>query len=558
MKKIHLILIAAIGIMMTNCHDILDLEDLSAVNETDVWSDPLLAEAYINRVYSDNLPGWSAGESNISDESNGGGGHMYGQLTENSVNYWPYAQIRNINILLTNIDEGSLNENLKNRLKGEAYFFRAWRYFEMVNRYGGIPLILFPQELEDNLLVERNLTSESMSQIISDIDQAINLLPEISSGSGANDGHVHKGTAMAVKGRFLLYYASPQFNPENDNGRWQAAYNANKEAKEYLSERGFGLHDNFENLWFDEMNREAIFVQRYEFPLNVHQWAAATRPLDESQNATGGNWPTWEMVKSFPMVDGTPIENHPDYDEMFFWQNRDPRFQATIAYNGALWELSGKTGRRQWTYAGGEANNPTQTGFYTRKAINEADDPFAAHQGTTMWIELRFAELMLNLAECANAVGLGEEAYAELVAIRARAGIEPGSNSLFGLSPSMNREEMHDAILQERKIELAFESKRHWDLRRNKLFESELNGTRRHGLRIDLKDGITREDVENANLEEDYDQYFTHEEILVDFQFDINWRPEYYFYAIPLSHLQLNSNLEQTAGWPGGTFDPLR
>ncbi|WP_439484359.1 RagB/SusD family nutrient uptake outer membrane protein [Cyclobacterium plantarum] len=558
MKYIKLILIVTIGLMMTHCTEILDLENLSAVNESDVWNDPLLAEAYGNKIYADNLPGWSTSEANISDESNGGGGHMYGQLTENSVNYWPYTQIRNINNLLTNIDEGEISQSLKDRLKGEAFFFRAWRYFEMVNRYGGVPLVLEPQELNDDLLVERQSTSATMGQIIADLDNAIDLLPVIGAGSGDNDGHIHKGTAMAVKGRILLYYASPQFNPENNLDRWQDAYDANLQAKEHLSENGYGLYESFENLWFDEMNPEAIFVQRYEFPINTHQWAAATRPLDESQNATGGNWPTWEMVEAFPMIDGRPIEGHSDYDEEYYWQNRDPRFKSTIAYNGSIWELSGKAGRRQWTYAGGEANNPTQTGFYCRKAINAADDPFAAHQGTTYWIELRYAELLLNLAESANAIGLTADAYSELIAIRARAGIEPGEDGRYGLNANMNQSQMQEAILQERRIELAFESKRHYDLRRNRLFESKLNGTRRHGLRIELKDGVTREQVETANLEEQYDELFDQEVIEIDFQFDINWQPEYYFYAIPNSHLQLNSRLEQTAGWPGGTFEPLQ
>src|SRR5690606_20751708 len=156
MKILKILSILILSSLMTNCHSILDLQDLSAVNETDVWSDPLLAEAYVNRIYADNLPGWNTGDANISDESDGGGGHMYGQLTENSVNHWPYTQIRNINILLQNIDEGTIDQALKERIKGEAYFFRAWRFFEMVNRYGGIPLVLDPQELGDELLVTRN------------------------------------------------------------------------------------------------------------------------------------------------------------------------------------------------------------------------------------------------------------------------------------------------------------------------------------------------------------------------------------------------------------------
>ena len=557
MKIYRAITVAALGLALGGCHDILDLKDLTAVNETDVWHDAELAEAYVSRIYADNLPGWSTGEAGMSDESPGGGSYMYGQLTENSVNYWPYGQIRRINILLSEIDKGSLDPALVRRLKGEALFFRAWRYWEMVKRYGGVPLILEPQDLTDDLLVTRAPTSVVMSQIIADLDSAIAMLPD---GSPGNDGRVHKGTAMALKGRILLYYASPQFNRTDDPQRWQAAYEANRQARDYLAGRGFGLYSDFEKLWFDEMNVEVIFVRRYSYPVSTHDWAAATRPLDESQGATGANRPTLELVNSFPMKDGRPIDGHPDYDPVYFWKNRDPRFKATIAYNGAVWELSGKTGRRQWTYVGGESNNPTPTGFYTRKAVNPAEDAFAAYNGTTQWIEIRYAEVLLNLAEAANAIGRTDEAYEQIIALRKRAGIEPGPDGLYGLEPGMDRARMQDAIMLERKIELAFEAKRHWDLRRNMLFEKELNGKRRHGLRITLKVPAQQWNQvrDTVNLDVSYDQYFAHEIIELDTQFSINWQPNYYFYAIPSSHLQLNSKLEQTMGWAGGTFDPLK
>lgn len=555
--------VALVAVMLSltlgGCNNILDLKDLEAVNEADVWNDALLAEAYVNRIYDDNLPGWSTGDAHNSDESNGGGSYMYGQLTENSVNYWPYSQIRRINILLSEIDKGTLDAAMKNRLKGEAYFFRAWRYWEMVKRYGGVPLILEPQDITDDLLVARSSTSQVVNQIVSDLDQAAALLPAISAGSGENDGHVHIGTALALKGRVLLYYASPQFNRSNDAARWQAAYNANLAAKQYLEEHGFGLYADFAGIWFDEMNKEAVFARRYSYPVSTHNWAAATRPLDESQGSTGGNWPTLEMVDAFPMRDGLPIQGHPGYDPDFFWQNRDPRFQATIAYNGAIWELSGKTGRREWTYVGGEANNPTQTGFYTRKAVDPNDNAFDAANGDTQWLEIRFAEVLLNLAEAANAIGQTQQAYDQIVAIRDRAGIEPGAG-LYGLKPGMNRAELQDAIMLERKIEFAYESKRFWDLRRNMLFEKELNGTRRHGLRINLTVPKDQWDAvrPTVNLETDYDQYFQNEVVELDTQFDINWKASYYFFAIPSEHLRLNSKLEQTAGWAGGTFDPLK
>jgi starch-binding outer membrane protein, SusD/RagB family len=559
MKILNLILFVTIGSLLSNCHQILDIKDLSSVDESDVWNDNRLAVAYSNRIYEENLPVWSTAEANMSDESAGAGNYMYGQLTENSVNYWPYAQIRKINILLAEIDGGAIDQVLKNRLKGEAYFFRAWQYFELMKRYGGVPLILEPQRVTDDLLVPRSPTSTVLNQIISDLDEAINLLPtiNITSSSAGNDGHVHKGTAKAVKGRVLLYYASPQFNPGNEISRWQAAYEANLEAKNYLEANGFGLFGNFANIWFDEMNREAIFVTRYAFPVKTNNWAAATRPLDESQGTTGGNRPTLEMVKSFPMADGRPIEGHPDYNETFLWQNRDPRFASTIVYNGSLWELSGKTGRIQWTYVGGESNNPTPSGFYMRKAIDVRQDAYDAFTSTTYWIELRFAEVLMNLAEAANAIGETNKAYDQIKAIRARAGIGPGTDNMYGLEPGMSKQQMQNAIMLERKIEFAYEAKRHWDLRRNRLFESELNNTRRHGYRVTLKSGVTPAQLAAANLDEDYDQYFNHTVVLLDLQFDINWKPEYYFYAIPATHLERNSNLEQTKGWAGGTFDPL-
>jgi hypothetical protein len=458
----------------------------------------------------------------------------------------------------------------KNKLKGEALFFRAYRYFEMMKRYGGVPLILVPQERNDDLLVSRSSTSDTFKQIITDLNDAINYLPAVSSTSGNNNGRVHKGTAMALKGRILLYWASPQFDPKQlSTDRWQEAYKSNLEAIEQLEKDGYGLYESFENIWFNEMNKEVIFVTRYERPIKTHNWAAATRPLDVSQNATGANWPILEMIDSFPMKDGKSIDDPTsvyNYNPEYYWKDRDPRFQATIAYNGSLWELQPiGTGRIQWTYSGAESNNPTRTGFYTRKAVDVNQNATEANLGDTDWIEIRFAEVLLNFAEAANKTGRIEEAYDALKKIRDRAKIEPGVDGMYGLKPEMSINEMHNAILLERKIELAYESKRYWDLRRNRLFESLLNGTRRHGVDITrtvsqaewdlLLNKSSAEIIEEMNI--NYANYFIHTVKEMDTQFEINWQENYYFFAIPSQHLQLNSNLEQTKGWSGGTFDPL-
>lgn len=558
--------------LVSSCTRVLDKKDLSAVNEQDVWNDLDLATAYVNRIYAQNLSAWSTEYADYSEESDGGGSYMYGQLTENSVNYWPYDDIRDINVLVTNIDKGTLKESDKKSLKGQALFFRAWRYFEMAKRYGGVPLILEPQKLSDDLLVRRSTTTETMKQILADLDSAVAYLPAVSASSGANDGHVHKGTALAVKARVLLYYASPQFDPaQSAAGRWQQAYEAGKAAKTMLSAQGFGLFSSFSGLWFTEMNKEVIFVRRYEYnPLNAaswHNWSASTRPLDVSQGATGGNRPTQEVVQTFPMKDGKAI-NDPGsayrYNATYYWQNRDPRFQQTIAYNGSVWELGmagRQPGRIQWTFVGSEQNSPTPTGYYVRKAVDENQSGIQAFNSSTDWIELRYAEVLLNLAEAANETGKTDEAYTELKAIRARAGIDAGADNLYGLKPAMTLAEMRQAIRLERQIELAFEGKRFWDLRRWRMFESELNGRKRTGLKITLKTGVTKAQATSltvTDLQTKYDQYFDHQVVTLDTQFPINWKPEYYFFAIPSSHLQLNSNLEQTNGWAGGTFDPLQ
>lgn len=538
------------------CSDILNKKDLSAVTEGDVWNDSKYATAYLDKLCRDNLPDWDAGASNNSDEANGGDGIMYGQLTTSSIDTWNYEQIRKINLLLQKVGSGSIDEETQNTLKAQALVLRAWRYFQMVRLYGGVPLILEPQELTDDLYVTRAKTSECIAQMVKDLDDAIAILPW--KWTSDDEGRITKAAAMAFKGRILLYWASPQFNPNNDKARWEEAYKVNKQAMEELAQNGYGLYGSYSDLWFDEMNVEAIFVKRFQEPGLVNSWNAGTRPLSEAQNYTGYNRPTLEMVESYPMVDGVPITESKDYDPVYFWKNRDPRFAQSIAYNGCLWELSGKSGRIQWTYVGSELNNPTPSGFYCRKAVDESYTPYYTERSSTDWIEIRYAEVLMNYAECAAELDKKDEAYAILKQIRNRAGILPGSDGLYGLKAGMSHDDMIKAIMLERKIEFAFEGKRYWDLRRRRLFASELNGTRRHGLLPKLK--ISQEEFDkikdNVDIDIDKDTYFRDSLVVLDTKFDIDFKDNYYFYAIPNKHLETNSKLEQTQGWDGGTFNP--
>lgn len=554
--KLKYVLIGLSILTLSGCIGALDKKDLSAVTEQDVWNDPMYATAYLNKLYNDNLPGWNADIAGNSDEAGGGAGIMYGQLTTASIDTWDYTQIRNINLLLANVSKGLIEKQTQDQLRAQALVLRAWKYFEMVRLYGGVPMILTPQDITEDLYATRSKTSDAIAIIIKDLDDALAVLPW--RWTGKDEGRFTKASVMAFKGRIQLYYASPQFNEQRDKSRWETAYATNKLAVDEIQANGYGLYNNYERIWLDEMNKEVLFVKRYQEPTITHSWDAATRPLSEAQNFTGANQPTLEMVKSYPMRTGESIDESPAYDRIYYWKNRDPRFEATIAHNGTLWELSGKKGRKQWTYVGHSTLNPTTSGFYCRKAINVDYTPFFTERSSTDWIEIRFAEVLLNLAECAAELGKTNEAYALIKQIRQRAGIEPGTNNRYGLKENMSGAQLINAIMLERKIEFAYEGKRYWDLRRRKLFGAELNGSKRHGLLPKLLVSQVEFDKikDQFDTNKDYKTYFRDSLVVLDQKFDIDFKDNYYFYAIPNKHLETNAKLKQTMGWDNGTFNP--
>jgi hypothetical protein len=545
----------------------MDKTDLGAISETDVWNDALYAKAYLDYLANANLPGWE-GFSNECDEAgpDRGGTFIYGDLNANNTrDTWAYDRIRLLNEYIGNIEKGSIAPATQKLYKAQALVLRAWRYFDMVYLYGGVPMVMTVQNLSDDLLVTRNKTSECISLIIQDLDEAIATENLPYSWSGADAGRISKAAALAIKGRVLLYWASPQFNPNNQQDRWQTAYDANKEAKELLEANGYGLYANFANFWFDEMNKEVVFVKRHDIN-NGHGWEAGTRPSENGLGMNGNNKPTWEMAQAFPMIDGTPIEESPDYDDVHYWRNRDPRFAATLAWNSAEWDLAVMSatsivGKRLWTYR--EVNYPSHSHLYCRKAI----DPTATIATTaptgknaTDWVEIRFAEVLMNYAECAAMLGRTDEAYAVLKQIRERAGILPGANNMYGLKANMTQGQMMDAIKYERRIEFAFEGKRFFDLRRWRML-TDLNGKRRHGRKPVLL--MSESEFEPLRLDptidfdKDYSLYFRDEIEEIDIIRVINFQEGIYFFPIKSDHLYRNSRLEQTQGWDDGTFNPL-
>ena len=578
MRLVILINIFLALILFNRCGNILDdVKDLSNYPGSGTFDYIETTDAYLASLYRSTFDGWPVNSGNISDESGGIISPDWVTIDNSTMKFWPYKTIRNINILLTELPEGNIEDDKKAAFMGQAKFLRAFLYFKMVYYHGGVPIIEVPQELEDDLFVSRNSTKECFDFILNDLDYAIDNLPD--KYTGDDRGRIDKASALSFKGRVLLYKASPQFNPDNpyDNSYWQEAYSVNKEAKDFLDANGYGLMENYTDIFEVDGNKEIILAVIYQDPIKMNgRREDMVRPLSESKNATGGDQPIWAAANAFPMLDGKdpgdPSSKY-NFDEQKFWENRDPRFSQVMVWNGAVYELSGKNGRRQYTMTNiapsvdafgyviqGESHY--RTGLYCRKGINESLPQTLVTNNDYDWPEIRYAEVLFNYAESANETGKQAEAVNVLKQIRHRAGIEPGDDDMYGLKSGMSREEVREAILKEKYIEMMFEGKRFWDLRRHRMLYR-LNGMHKYGVMAMTVygrtfDQVTAEDAEKAQryeiLPEDF-EYDIVELIAGTGPTEMSMPDKYYFFPIQLSNIDTNPKLEQNRDW-GGNFDP--
>ena len=342
MKKIAYILIMALCLLTgMSCSDALDKNDLGAMSDKTVYDNAQFALMVLDRLHRETIPEWDGSVAEYCDEGGPDRNQRYawGQAGADDFGRWEdaYRKIRQTNAFLENLAAGAIDPDTKDRYRAQALVMRAWIYFDLVRRYGGVPMILKAQLLSDDVLTLRTKTSECIRLIVQDLDDAIAVDNFPYAWSGADAGRLTKAAALALKGRVLLYWASPQFNPSGDAERWTAAYNANKAAKETLEANGYGLYGDFASLWFDEMNCEVVFVKRYQEPNLGHSWEAGTRQPARSTGMDGWNKPTWQMAMAFPMITGEPAAESPLYDGVYFWKNRAPRFAQPIAWNSCRW-----------------------------------------------------------------------------------------------------------------------------------------------------------------------------------------------------------------------------
>jgi hypothetical protein len=495
-KKIAVSSALAASLFMVSCQEnFLDVVPTDRVSDASILSDSVLFEAYVlNRYMGTRLtdkeaegtnPGFGRGFeyamwSSLTDESIYNNddntwviqrGQIAPENTGIAGTFWgrSYRSIREINYALANIDQVPMSEGKKRMLRGELLFQRAFRYQDLIRNYGSVVLMGDKvTEISDDLtsqdLFNRSDIKAGIDYVSAQLDEAIALLPASNDNNNWKLGRATKGAAMALKSRILLYGASPLYN---NAATWQQAAAAAKAVmdlnKYTLFTGGYG------NLFLTTDNPEIIFGRLYAIGARHVALEIANGP--NSYNAWAGNVPLQNLVDDYEMMDGTRITDaNTTYDPQNPYRNRDPRFYETILYNGAPYRNSvietftpggkdSKDGPSNW--------NTSRTGYYLKKFMNDnlpIENPWDV-AGTQTWIYFRYAEILLNYAEAQNeASGPDATVYAAINAVRQRTGV-----NMPVLPAGLTQAQMRERIHNERRIELAFEEHRFYDVRRWKI-----------------------------------------------------------------------------------------
>ncbi|WP_161596663.1 RagB/SusD family nutrient uptake outer membrane protein [Chitinophaga vietnamensis] len=485
-RKIYPWLAAAfcMWIGLASCNkSILDKQPPMSYSDDVMWSDLRLVEAYVNARYwilphfiDNSTKASTTGLSGASDE---GYDHWnyenefrfnLGQITPDytGLDNWTddYAYIRSCNIFFERISKVSGDTAWKNRLAGEMKFIRAWCYFDLMSRYGGVPLITKSYSITDtSFLVKRNTYDECLAFVSKELDDALPLLPY--QYNDANTGRITKGAVLALKSRLWLYAASALHNPAGDKARWQQAADAAKAVIDLAAQGYYSLDQraDYKQIFLDKKTPESIlsfgmnatygdnYIDIYIYPNGSHGYSAYV--------------PSQNMVDAFEMKSGKMITDAASgYDPAHPYDNRDPRFYANILYNGATFKgrtLEYFTGGMDSPQSSVDNWNASFTGYNWRKYADESNNNLDGGSGQN-FIMFRLAEFYLNYAEASFELGNENTARQYLNLIRERASVHLPDITATGTA-------LRDAIRHERQIELCFEGHRFYDVRRWKIAE---------------------------------------------------------------------------------------
>lgn len=549
----------AVGSAFTlcSCNDFLDREEDSFIDKTATFDSYNRTKQYLTYAYSllpeglnrfsgDALLGAATDDacfaiesSNIQQFNNGSWNAL-----SNPDNVWDryFAGIakcctllensNHINLDISRLDPAKRVEyenNLKDirMWRAEAHFLRAYFNFELLKRYGPIPIIKSTLDInKDYSDTPRPTMKEVVEFIANDCDIAADSL-ELTPWRNMNDafGRATKGAALALKSRLLLYAASPLYvdfgdideaNKPSDATLWKAAADA---AKAVIDLNQYELASAYDDLFKNDFqNKEYIFVRRY--PSNS-DFEKSNFPV--SYGGKGGTNPSQNLIDDYEMLDGTAFDWNDPVKAAHPFENRDERLLATVLMNGVLFK-----GKRVATYPGGADAMPnpnaTKTGYYLRKFLNENVNIQTGGGSDGHVVPLfRLAEIYLNYAEALNEYDpTNPDIAVYLNKIRERV-------SLPDVPSGLTQEQMRTLIHHERRVELAFEEHRFWDVRRWKVASSTL-GAPVKGVKI------TQDDAGN----------FTYSPVQVEQRV---FQPKMYWYPIPQSEVLKLHHWEQNKGW---------
>lgn len=585
------ILIVMLTLLLVSCgDDFLNEPPLDRITESDVWSDRDLMDTYLFKIY-DNMPwdylkdfgggaGWGAHRDALTDLARSTYAWTPASNTirpgnwGTSNNYWPldwwgYFNLWKINYALENIEglgeEVLSSEERDNRL-GELYFMRSFSYFAMAKRYGGVPIILEAQDPtttpEEEYFPERNTEQEVYDQVLADAQKAFDLLPDRWNGQ---KGRAGKWAAKALESRAALYagsiarYGTVELDglvgipASAANTYYQLSLDA---SAKIIDEGGYSLFnkypnpaDNYYHLFVDETEDETIFMKIWLPFEKGHSYDLYNTPYSYRVDWGGSMSPSKQLMDSYEMLSTgrLPTEPGSGYDPDNPFENRDPRFKGTLLTNNDIFqgapietwyaterdgEIDTNTGTGIGKDGMGIHPDATKTGVYVRKYLNDGPTALLIQQyySGQDCILFRLGEIYLNAAEAAFELGMESAAKDFIEPIRTRAGLEQNLRleSYSGL-------QLRDRIRNERKIEMAFEDQRYWDVRRWRIAEEVLS-VKIEGIR-------SLRHIDNFGTET-----FTYQVIPAE-TFQMNFYPRHYYLPIGQDRVNNNPKLLENPGY---------
>jgi len=621
-----LTLLATVALVFSCNKNFLDTQPLDRISSEATWADGALSQAFIFNVYSFlGYAGFEEqGLASYTDEAmftHAGrnintfteGTETPGNMAWQSPTYeWGnmYLAIRQANIAIQQLPQATFtDQNLKDLLLGEAYFLRAYYYQQLLRFYGGIPLIDKPFGLNEDYAMPRNSYDDCVKFIVADLDRAADLLK----GKNPEDGRANRLAALALKGRVLTYAASDlhdvtklrakaptlgsfqnieliAYPSGSQAARWETARVATKAALDEATAAGKGYKLNLaapvtaaegrsnynavsmggksaaadpagasDLIWM--RTHTPLFTQESNWPLGGIHYGINNGP--NGYNNWAGNTPIQQLVDDYEMMDGTKFDWNNPAHKAAPYDNRDPRFYASIMYDGSNWKprppaVAGLDPANQIQTGfyddgrGGTLNgvdtresvienwNGTRTGYYTRKFIDN-DPALRDNQSSAQVIPfpfLRQTENALNYAEASLNTGNEAEARLWLNRIRARAGMPPTAETGAALLARLQNE---------RRIELQYEEHRYHDARRWLIAPTTVGrGIKSINVRATLRPGATP----NVPYRYDRSKYtYTYTPVDNTQNETRRWNDKMYYRPISRDEINRNAKLIQNPGY---------